>query len=786
MGKDHKSFKEKRTIAIIGDWFIDEYWLLTRQHLYHSSAPGDVHFIARQTDIGKKIVGLCGAAAILSILRAYCKENFDFDFWGFGAWNFDDENILKCVLCERHTDQKLLTPYTLTSLKQIDNSICPYDNEICKNVVELNNMAKKGESPVSTNRIIRCFEGHGGSAPHLNYRIDWRLPIEEEQLDENVLNKLNEVNLHTIIIEDHGYGLVNTKIIRKLKECCKKQASPVHWFVRSKLDKPKWLNELSNLKNNNILYDIRFADFKVARYSKGERRWWHGKYLSRAALEVLGELLGAYYYKGRKKVSLKGPKPIITAFLLDNNTFFAAQRNNRKDFETYGISNPPGPSQLLNINRSTVCFLGLIAQQLDDVKNKRQDFGKECYKSLNRAYTWSLNATNKWRQDETLLYTEYDKALSNIAQDKSENCNTGSLKTNWEQWNASSKELGIINISKDKQVLQLWRGEGTLKGYISVGGPKRDAINRLVSKVAEFNQNKNPLQSFCCLLVAAPGWGKSHLAHCLAKYCDMHYLEFSIAQMAKHDDLIDCFGTISSVQASTSKRTLVFLDEVNASIAGSSAIDLLLSPIWEGTYFKSGNIQQLKPCVWVFASTERIKDLSSRGKGSDFVSRLNGPIVQLDVASNRKLIKTIDEVRKLLKNNVNLDIKEYKRKIYKGSKTYQEYFKTKDDVLKTDQVYLFVKLLNTYWGTIAEINRSVLELFHDILAVNGVRSMHLFASKFFEVERGRVMPSNVPDLVNSPELRSHIVVPEKWLDNETRPTDEKCKNQMVEIETEVK
>ena len=35
-----KKNKKVDTVVVIGDWFIDENWLVTRQDLYHSSSPG--------------------------------------------------------------------------------------------------------------------------------------------------------------------------------------------------------------------------------------------------------------------------------------------------------------------------------------------------------------------------------------------------------------------------------------------------------------------------------------------------------------------------------------------------------------------------------------------------------------------------------------------------------------------------------------------------------------------------------------------------------------------------
>jgi hypothetical protein len=213
IGKTESS--SRPTVAIIGDWFIDEYWLLTRQHAYHSSAPGDVHYVARQTNADKAIVGLCGAPAVFEMLRTYFekkKAGSPFEFVGFGVWNHVDDPILKCALCAAdHLPNKLLTPYTLAGLPvPPDNDLCPYgpnegQSNKCKNASQLYNLARKPKDympdpAISTNRIIRCFEGHGGTAPHLIHRIDWRLPVSEEHIDDSPLNILAAKKLKAIVL----------------------------------------------------------------------------------------------------------------------------------------------------------------------------------------------------------------------------------------------------------------------------------------------------------------------------------------------------------------------------------------------------------------------------------------------------------------------------------------------------------------------------------------------------------------------------------------------------------
>ena len=87
------------------------------------------------------------------------------------------------------------------------------------------------------------------------------------------------------------------------------------------------------------------------------------------------------------------------------------------------------------------------------------------------------------------------------------------------------REQNLVPVLNEPE-FQLWRGEGAIKDYVCVGGPKRDATNDLLTKITQFHAQKTNKYSMNCLLVAGPGWGKSYIAKCLASHFDMNYLEF--------------------------------------------------------------------------------------------------------------------------------------------------------------------------------------------------------------------------------------------------------------------
>jgi hypothetical protein len=764
-----------KKIIVIGDWFIDENWLISRQKLYHSSHTGDIHFRARHEKFDRRIISLCGAAILLEVLRSYFhkKNDHHYEFIGLGLWNTEDNDVMQCTLCQENTENKLLTPFTLVSLKKVEKSettrICPYKcghESECDYHINLRNLAKE-EAKTSTNRIIRCYEGFRRGEPHLLYRFDWILPIHpSKDLDYNWFTTLDQDGIEAIIIEDHGMGVINEECIKELVNIGQNSL----WFIRTKIDNPPWMKILLD---SRIKPELIISDYQLARYKKGERRWWYGKELSRASLELLGEMTGAHYYKHGVRRPYKGRvNSKRAAVLLDNNTVLA-----KHDNYCFGIHQAPGKKQIINIGRTSIFYAALIAQLLYEKQENGRNFKQQCNKALTCAYRWCKEASKKWTSEERLhfFFGDYSKALSNLEEIKSPGTtevDREKFDVLWERWNRSSVDEGVISPNTDRKNIELWRGEGTLPGYICVGGPKRNAINRLVSSIASFNNTDSPRLPLGCLLTASPGWGKSFLAKCIANYFNMEFLDFSIAQMSTSRDLIDCLATISSVQNRTQKRTLIFIDEINAQIEGHDVISLLLGPLWDGIFLMDGRSYRLRPGVWVFASTDRVDRIIESHellKGSDFISRLNGPIIELDsLAAGENLANVITEVRKYIIQLEGKSQRERRGNIYNiyqdDMSKYSDFVNIGTAELKTEQIYIMTTLLIKYWGPINKIQHSVLKLFHDILPINGIRSLEFFASSFKEVSDGRIIASNVPIIEKEDALRRHIIYPMSWLE----------------------
>jgi hypothetical protein len=737
----------EKVVVVVGDWFIDENWLVTRQNLYQSSQPGEAHYQIRQTGVANASITLCGAAAQLSMLDAAFGKEKDCRIEAYGVWNHGDDETLQCTLCTKHADKKHLTLFTLASLlppvdqngnrytKGNGSRYCPYDKPLqpCTFQPNLTNLANEGTA--STNRIVRCYEGWGGGEPKVLYRFDWELPLQDGEVNYAKIPPIDDGEVVAVVIVDHGKGVVTPACIHSLLTCYGPASTHrPEWYLRTKVDRPAWFNDLPK----NFEFSLVVTDFKTAEHRKQGRRWWHQGELGRAALEILGELTGQYRWEDTRLVRCDGPRSKRAAVLLDDNTLFGIEWDDKGKGSCVGINDRSRPKMLINTGRTSVFFGALVTALIREriARASATPFAAHCRVALDCGYRWTREATDLWKGGKARFFPSYEEALQGVG-----NVGTGGSEPAdpaldfdecWRRWNDSSKDEGIVEIDKNNW-LQCWRAEGSLREYICVGGPKRNDINRLVAALKRFKDAKQRFRPFSCMLVSSPGWGKSFLARCLAKHLGLEYLEFSIAQMATTADVVDMFTTVSSVQSRVTSPLLVFVDEMNADIEGHSAVPLFLGPLWDGFFLRDGKVHHLNPAAWVFAST---RDAAALGvpKISDLVSRLTGPIVKVgtpvEVACPPPSTSAAPSAE--------------------------------GQMARTEQVYFMVRLLRRRWGPLMRIQKNVLELFSHMTPTNGFRSMEIFADSFEGIRGGEVLTSNVPRPEESPELGRHIAVDPTW------------------------
>jgi hypothetical protein len=213
--------------------------------------------------------------------------------------------------------------------------------------------------------------------------------------------------------------------------------------------------------------------------------------------------------------------------------------------------------------------------------------------------------------------------------------------------------------------------------------------------------------------------------------------------MGSNHDLKQCLRDIVSTQIRTDKRILVFIDEIDAQIESHTAMGLLLGPISDGTFISEGNAYRIDPCIWVFASTKPEGTLRKQTKGRDFISRINGPILNLDYFDNASREELGEKAES---DRINYMIQRF----------------LVSNALRTELVYHGVNFLNNMYGPISCIDESVLEIFHNTMPIDGIRSYEIFVSLFHDISYGIVRRENVPEPGEYPELTRHIRVVAPW------------------------
>ncbi|MEZ5359789.1 MAG: AAA family ATPase [Candidatus Zixiibacteriota bacterium] len=831
----------QNNIIAIGDWYIDENWFVLPQKLFHSSHTGDEHYLATISNTGNELINLCAVGGLLYFLKKYFEDDENgYSLNGYGVWNPIDHDVIQCIMCRLHGDKKYLTPHTFMSMREpkIEGEArnCPYlkipennDNDgeskekgTCSfgnnpkiNFINLlSEMSPKWNS-ISTNHVIRCFEGTKGKKPRLKYRFDWASRVEKDDLNIDKI-RIIENGPKAIIIEDHGMGVVNEETARGLN---KVKGDSTQVFVRTKKTQPIWLKEIDKI-------DLIVTDHHQAWHLKGHRQWDYDGELGGAALKLLADLMDKKFENGQMVDRGESERVIAVAVLLDNNSVLGCFRD-----KCFFIKEPLDKKQQLNTGRTTTFYSSLVSQFIQNTPETAIEFVHYCTKARFCAYEWSRLVSKRWEYDsgnneekninkggkeEEDIYKSIVDKLKRIPEiisesDLGKQSNQTVIKDHRDilkYWEDSSRSKGLIKIG-DSHILPMWRAKGTLSDYIVVWGEKRDAINGLITRVADFKEHPNPKQSLSCLLTAAPGWGKSFLARKLADKFDMVFLEYSIAQMPTTTAFVDCLASIASVQNRSKNKVLIFIDEINATIEGHSVYGLLLGPLSDGGFVFEGKSYRLKPAAWIFASSKSLVkdskeqfDRNKDPKGSDFITRLNGPIINLDYDNNDDTYKlAMSKFRQKLylvsdivseqepERSINLLDQLYDETDVLGEGEFQN---THDSVpdegyqslagkgeprpiilydyllnnrpakLQVEQVYLIVNSIIDFWGPITKIQYCVIDLFNKIIAIHGNRSINYFASSFEGIRNGEVTWENIPDMDKNVSLRRHIVLPKEW------------------------
>ena len=275
--KPKEKIEPSINILVVGDWIIDEDWVMMPEQSETSAKQSDErHFHTAFDDLGVATKRLCGASLTASAIRGFLKkkggDNKNVNVFGMGIWHPKDDDYLEQLFQKDALEG--VNPFRIC----IPDVSKPKPNE-----KRLFNLAREGDT-CSTTRIVRTFMGHPGSLPKSMSRYDWHLEWEpggnENALKEVIpirirenLDAINQLGIKfdSIVLADFHKGLIDKDLILSLIDEVQKlnlANEKMVWFFRSKqIEPPQWYQAFSKKMRKNDSF-IQFRIIVVLRMSK--------------------------------------------------------------------------------------------------------------------------------------------------------------------------------------------------------------------------------------------------------------------------------------------------------------------------------------------------------------------------------------------------------------------------------------------------------------------------------------------------------------------------------------
>ncbi|HOX59272.1 MAG TPA: PfkB family carbohydrate kinase [Verrucomicrobiota bacterium] len=227
----------------------------------------------------------------------------------------------------------------------------------------------------------------------------------------------------------------------------------------------------------------------------------------------------------------------------------------------------------------------------------------------------------------------------------------GPLRSNIENAGKIGEELQAGALTS----VELHSGRWYLPGFQTVHAPLGSEIVRLRQEIAAYVRS-NKTRPFVGALCGEAGSGKTTLAKALASATGCEPLESNVAQWTSYDDFFLMCERIRSARL-RGATALLFLDEVDALLAGNPIYPKLLAPLWDGSFLLRGEVLELGQCVFLLAGSDndwvtRDRLLQNRTGGHnklmDLVSRLSSEPIQIPPLSERSSDAVLVAIDKLL------------------------------------------------------------------------------------------------------------------------------------------
>src|SRR5262249_41115472 len=419
---------------------------------------------------------------------------------------------------------------------------------------------------VGTTRVIRIYTNLG--APELRERIDWELPLTNDDL-QKLRNNLDQMlttlkqgsrkkDIQHILIKDLLRGVICPELIRWLRKECPN----AKWYISSKdWWRPKsWFDELPEEQVELILIPQLGAERALTSGSISSSWLTTGGVPSEDALAALDEL--AKKFKNARCVVLPGGMSVL-----------ARDKTSAEGLSGYLLPPEAGVYFSPYTPMASVFFPSLVAQlALTDIGDAHEtSFAIMLARAATFTETWAKEEARRLADDNWMPTNLQDLQLAGIDYTRI----ASSWKTfKWlrvkKDWEIGFEGTGVISGPDRRKEFHLWRGMTVAEGYITAVSAKRKVLVELVGEAKSLIQAPpEDRQHKSFMIIDSPGSGKSFMMECLAKTLKVRCLKFNISQMMSRSGLTACFQSISAAQSENpSKPLIVFIDEINAPIGG--------------------------------------------------------------------------------------------------------------------------------------------------------------------------------------------------------------------------
>lgn len=676
------------SVLVVGDWLVDEHWVVGKHRSATSSRTGFDHSRALHND-ECSVRSLCGAGQVATILhQALSVGRPPFNVIGVGVWHPEDTYSLASMLDPEFNAGK--TPHRLSSdIPPSSASVAMY------------NLAGSASQPLvraGTTRIIRIYENTPRGLVQ-RQRLDWELPLSasgSESMWAHMPQSLHDLfergsEIQHILVKDLRKGSVDTTLIKALFN----EFKGARWYISSKEWKPEWLGVLRRKADIELLIVPPVAAQRAVNREEEHLSSWlmvDGE-PSYEALATTEKLAKDYAIK---RIVVHPSDAAILAYEPGEEAHGFVLPSDRR---RHAVPFTP---------MASVFFPTLVAKLI--VSDIPEPFGTV----LKQAAAF----TEQWQQDESQRLTRENWTPSAKQILHLDNLSDMPTTAQWhtydwgqasKEWSDALSEFGIVDVPDPqtggvRHEFQLWRGMTEIGEYIACTPQKRIALSRIYREgkaLAKTPRDERRHKSF--LIVDGPGSGKSFMVQCLRNALGMESRHYNITRLLNRNELFDCFQDIASAQSGHRDPLLVFVDELNSKIGGHHIYDAFLEPLEDGRFVRSGSVATIAPCLWIFAGTENPSGSGASDHGNDFEQRLSAPAIHFQPRSQSN----------------------------------------EDELTKVERVYVGVACLLQRFPEVKKVSRPVLQAFW-MMNQAVPREVRRFVWDFEDVQYSRVMTRNLP------------------------------------------